>query len=72
MQQSFPSLSYDEISECYLRAKALADVCYDAADQCRDGKMTEAETIASLRQRFPGFSAKTYEEALGWGYFLSR
>src|SRR5262245_8832770 len=69
--QAFPALSFDEVTELYLRATALADACYDAGDQCRDKKMTEAQAITSLRQRFPGFSAETYEQALSWGYFIS-
>jgi hypothetical protein len=72
LQQVFPARSFDEITELYLRATALADACYDAGDQCRDKKMTDAQAIASLRQRFPGFSTETYEQALSWGYFISR
>jgi hypothetical protein len=72
LQQAFPALSFDEITELYLRATSLADACYDAGDQCRDKKMTDAQAITSLRQRFPGFSAETYEQALSWGYFISR
>lgn len=72
LRRMFPALSYEEISEHYLRAAALADACYDAGDQCRDRRMTDAQAVASLRQRFPGFSAETYEQALSWGYFISR
>src|SRR5436190_16916779 len=72
LQQKFPALSFDEVTELYLLATALADACYDAGDQCRDEKMTDAQAVASLRQRFPGFSPETYEQALGWGYFISR
>ena len=72
LQQTFPALSFDEVTELYLRAAALADACYDAGDQCRDKKLTDAQAIASLRQRFPGFSAETYQQALSWGYFISR
>jgi hypothetical protein len=72
LQQMFPVLSSDEVMALYRRATALADACFDAGEQCRDKRMTEAQAIASLRQRFPGFSSKTYQQALGWGYFLSR
>jgi hypothetical protein len=72
LQRRFPALSFDEVTELYLRATALADACYDAGDQCLDNKMTEAQAITSLRQRFPGFSAETYEQALSWGYFIAR
>ena len=72
LQQAFPEMSSDEIAEVYLRVIALLRGCYDEGDQCRDKKMTDAQAIASLRQRFPGFSAKNYKYALGWGYFLSR
>jgi len=72
LQHTFPALSFDEITESYLRATALADACYDAGDQCRDKKMTDAQAITSLRQRFSGFSPATYEQALSWGYFISR
>lgn len=72
LQQMFPALSFDEITELYLRATALAGACYDMGDQCRDKKMTDAQAIASMHERFPGFSAETYKEALSWGYFISR
>jgi hypothetical protein len=72
LQQAFPALSFDEITELYLRATALADACYDAGDQCRDKRMTDTEAIASLRKRFPGFSDEIYQQALSWGYFISR
>jgi len=72
LQQIFPALSFDEVTELYLHASALADACYDAGDQCRDKRMTDAQAITSLRERFPGFSAETYEQALSWGYFISR
>src|SRR4051794_16914940 len=64
LQQMFPALSFDDITELYLRATALADACYDAGDQCLDKRMTDSQAIASLRQRFPGFSPQTYEQAL--------
>jgi hypothetical protein len=72
LRQMFPALSFDEITELYLRAAALADACYDAGDQCIDKRMTDAQAIMSLQQRFPGFSDKTYSEALSWGYFIAR
>jgi hypothetical protein len=72
LHQTFPALSFDEVTEMYLRGAALADACHDAGDQCRDKKMTDAQAIASFRERFPGFSAQTYEQALSWGYFISR
>jgi hypothetical protein len=72
LQQRFPALSFDEITELYLRATSLADACYDAGDQCRNKKMRDAQAITSLRQRFPGFSPETYKQALSWGYFISR
>jgi hypothetical protein len=72
LQQLFPTLSFDQITDFYLRAAALADACYDAGDECRGKRMTDEEAITSMRERFPGFSAGTYEQALSWGYFLSR
>ena len=72
LQQLFPSLSFDQITELYLRAAALSDACYDAGDKCRDKRTTDAQAITSLREQFPGFSAETYKQALSWGYFLSR
>lgn len=72
LQEMFPALSPDRLEEIYLRGTELAGACYDAGDQCRDKRMTDAEAIASLRQRFPGFSAEGYNQALSWGYFISR
>lgn len=72
LQQMFPALSFEDVTELYLRATSLADACYDAGDQCHEKRMTDTQAITSLRQRFPGFSAEIYEQALSWGYFLSR
>ncbi len=72
LQQMFPGLSPSRIEEIYLRGADLADACYDAGDQCRDKRTTDAQAIASLRIRFPGFSAEGYNQALSWGYFISR
>jgi hypothetical protein len=72
LQQIFPALSFDDVTELYLRATALADACYDVGDQCLDKRTTDAQAIASLRHRFPGFSTDTYAQALSWGYFLAR
>ena len=68
----FPKLSIDQVSEFYRRAANLADACYEAADQCRDMRLTDAQAIRSLHERCPGFSTETYAQALSWGYFLSR
>ncbi len=72
LQEMFPGLSPSRIEEVYLRGADLADACYDAGDQCRDKRMTDAQAIESLRHRFPGFSAEGYNQALSWGYFISR
>jgi hypothetical protein len=72
LQEMFPGLSSSRVEELYLRGTDLADACYDVGDQCRDKRMTDAQAIASLRQRFPGFSAEGYNQALSWGYFISR
>lgn len=72
LQQMFPGLSPSRVEELYSRGTDLADACYDVGDQCRDKRMTDAEAIASLRHRFPGFSAEGYNQALSWGYFISR
>src|SRR5712692_5455240 len=72
LQEMFPGLSPSRVEELYLRGSDIADACYDVGDQCRDKRMTDAEAIASLRLRFPGFSAEGYNQALSWGYFISR
>ena len=72
LQEMFPGLTPSRVEELYLRGAALADACYDVGDQCRDKRMTDAEAVAFLRHRFPGFSAEGYNQALSWGYFISR
>ena len=72
LQEMFPGLTPSRAEELYSRGTELADACYDVGDQCRDKRMTDAEAIASLRLRFPGFSAEGYNQALSWGYFISR
>ena len=72
LQEMFPALLPARIEGIYLRGTELAGACYDVGDQCRNKRITDAEAIASLRQRFPGFSAEGYNQALSWGYFISR
>ena len=72
LQQRFPKLSFDEVTEIYLRAAALADSSYEIGDLVRSGRTTEAKALALLQERFPGFGKETYKEAISWGYFLSR
>lgn len=72
LQEMFPGLAPSRVEEVYLRGADLADACYDAGDQCRDKRMTDAQAIQSLRHRFPGFSPEGYNQALSWGYFISR
>jgi hypothetical protein len=72
LKEMFPGLSPERVEELYTRGTDLADACYDVGDQCRDKRMTDAEAIAFMRQTFPGFSAEGYNQALSWGYFISR
>ena len=72
LQEMFPALSPARIEGIYLRGTELAGACYDVGDQCRNKRMSDDEAIAFLRHRFPGFSAEGYNQALSWGYFISR
>lgn len=68
----YPHKSFDEITDVYLRACSLADACYDAGDQLIGHWDRERQILVSLRERFPGFSEATYQDALSWGTFLAR
>ena len=72
LRRAFPHLPPEQIEECYRRAVALARGCYDAAEECRDGRLNETEALAWMRQNHPGFSEEIYDSALNLGYFLSR
>ena len=72
LQTLYPEKPFDEITDTYLRACALADACYDAGDQLIGHWDRERQILASLRERFPGFGEKTYQDALTWGAFLAR
>ena len=72
LQTQYPDKSFDEITDDYLRACALADACYDAGDQLIGHWDRERQILSSLRERFPGFSEETYQDALTWGAFLAR
>jgi hypothetical protein len=72
LQDQYPNKSFDEIMDVYLRACSLADACYDAGDRLIGHWEREQEILASLKERFPGFSEQTYNDALNWGTFLAR
>jgi hypothetical protein len=72
LQNRYPGRSFDDITDVYLQACRLADACYDAGDQLIGHLDREQQILTSLRERFPGFSERTYQDALKWGTFLAR
>ncbi|MDO8540340.1 MAG: hypothetical protein Q7S40_07845 [Opitutaceae bacterium] len=72
LQSKFPSEPWDEIVNAYVKGCELVEKCYEIADSARRLKISDAEAIEMLRQRFPGFSGNIYNEALTHGWFLSR
>jgi len=72
LQSKYPTVKWDDALESYLKARALAKVCYDFGEQCGEKDLTDEEVIGELRRRFPVFSEATYRAALSHGSFLSR
>lgn len=72
LQKQFPGSSWDEILDTYLRACELAQKSYDIGDQARRENIPDEEALKIMANRFPGFSEKTYNDALTLGWFLSR
>jgi len=72
LQSAFPTAPWDEIVEAYLKGAELAEKCYDIGDVARRENISDERAIAILRERFPGFSNPTYNDALTLGWFLSR
>jgi len=72
LQALFPAASWDEIVEFYLKGSELAEKCYEIGDAARRESVPDNRAIQMLKERFPGFSDKTYKDALTLGWFLSR
>ncbi len=73
LQNIYPVMSFEEITEIYLRACKLADFCYDAGERLITSSWkNQDEILKELEVKFPGFSQQTYNNALSWGCFLSR
>jgi hypothetical protein len=72
LQSSFPTTPWDEIVDAYLKGAELAERCYEIADTARRDSIPDDRAIETLRERFPGFSDQTYNDALTRGWFLSR
>ena len=72
LKTRYPGVKQEDLVSAYLKARALADACYDFGDGCREKRTTDDEAIREMRRRFPGFSEATYRGALSHGYFVSR
>jgi hypothetical protein len=72
LQAKFPEVAWSEILEAYLKACELVDKCYEIGDAARREKIPDDRALEILRERFPGFSDGTYNDALTQGWFLSR
>ena len=72
LQSMFPAAPWDEILGTYLKGSELAEKCYEIGDTARRESIPDDRAIEMLKQRFPGFSDNTYDDALTLGWFLSR
>jgi hypothetical protein len=72
LQKQYPAASWDEILDAYLKACELAQKSYDIGDQARRENIPDDQALKIMANRFPGFSEKTYNDALTLGWFLSR
>ena len=72
LHEQFPSVNWDDLVEAYMRGCDLAEKCYEIGEKARRESIPDQQAIALLTERFPGFSVKTYNDALTRGWFLSR
>ncbi len=72
LQSMFPNTSWDQILDAYLKGTELAEDCYDIGDAARRESIPDEQAIKMLKDQFPGFADKTYDDALTLGWFLSR
>lgn len=72
LQAMFPAAAWDDIVDAYLKGCELAEKCYEVGEAARTQSIPDARAIEMLKERFPGFSDRTYEDALTLGWFLSR
>lgn len=72
LQQCFPDIDINTITEAYLLACRLHDFAYCVADKHRDGAYSQSEALVMLREQCPGFPEHTYDSAFAQGLFESR
>ena len=72
LQAMFPAASWDEILDAYLKGCELAEKCYEIGDAARRQSIPDDRAIFMLKEKFPGFSDESYNDALTLGWFLSR
>lgn len=72
LQGMYPTSPWNEILDAYLKGCELAEKCYEIADTARRERIPDQMALQTLVDRFPGFSARTYNYALTLGWFLSR
>jgi len=72
LHEQFPSLEWDRLVEAYMRGSELAEKCYEIGEKARRENIPDQASLALLAKKFPGFSDKTYNDALSRGWFLSR
>jgi hypothetical protein len=68
--EQFPSVERARIEEAYARAGHLSDMAFAVINEHRDSP--KEEHLQRLARECPGFSAKIYETAYGFGMFESR
>lgn len=72
LQKQYPTHSWDEILDTYLKACNLSDESYKIGDESRIKNISDETSLKVMESRCPGFSKKIYNSALSQGWFLSR
>ena len=72
LQKQYPTHSWDEILDTYLKACNLSQQSYEIGDESRIKNTPDEKALNIMENRCPGFSKKTYNSALSQGWFLSR
>lgn len=72
VQKMFPKTPAGQIASLYDKAMKFLEACSGFGETYFSKNLSENEIHEALREAHPGFSDKTYRDALSFGRFLAK
>lgn len=72
VQKMFPKMPAGQIASLYAKSMNFLEACSTFGELYFSKNLSDAEIIEALQEAHPGFSEKTYRDALSFGRFLAK